>query len=80
LNEADFVSHGFKLAQGFVVIEQANVYGGEIALVQHLGNLFAFERGRPNNRRPIQIAASSDGVRAGRGFDGLTHEVCEASL
>ena len=43
LDEADLVAHGLKLSHGFVVIEQANVGGREIALVQYLGNFLAFE-------------------------------------
>src|SRR5207245_6702688 len=46
LNKADLVAHGFELAQRLIIIEKADVNRGEVALVQHLGNLFAFKRAR----------------------------------
>jgi hypothetical protein len=53
LNKADFVAHGFELAQRFVVIEQAHVHCRKVARVEHLGNFFALERGGADDRDTI---------------------------
>ena len=49
LDEVDFVARRFELADRFVVIEQANVDRGKIALIQHLGNFLAFQRSRAHD-------------------------------
>src|ERR1700722_9236713 len=80
LDETDFVAHGFELAQGFVVIEQTNIHGREVALVQHFRDFLAFERGGAHNRGAIEISARYGRMGWVWGLCGLAHEVCEASL
>src|SRR5882672_9798952 len=55
LNEVDFVTRGFELADRFVVIEQTNIYGREVALAEHLSNFLPFERTCANNGRAIKL-------------------------
>ena len=55
-----------------IVIEQANINGGKIALVQHLGDFLALERGCTYDRGAVEFTASG-GVRSGYGFDGIVH-------
>ncbi len=80
LDKTDLVAHGLELAEGLVVIEQANIGGREVALVQHLGDLLALERSGAHDRGAVKISASGDGMRRKRGLDGVVHEVCDASL
>ena len=63
LDKADLVAHGLKLAEGFVVIEQANIGGGEIALVEHLRNLLAAQRGGAHDGGAVKISAARDRMR-----------------
>src|SRR5258708_7891572 len=55
LNKRYFVFHGIQLPQRFVVIEQAYVVGGEIAVFQRFFQFFALERGSAHNRDTKQI-------------------------
>src|ERR1700722_7092902 len=79
LDERDLVAHGLELAKRFVVIEQANIDGGKIALVQHLGDFLALERGGADNRDPVKTATRCNGMTWGYCLDGLAHEGSEAS-
>src|ERR1700757_919176 len=36
LDEADLVAHGFQLSQRFIVVQQTDIGGGKISLVEHL--------------------------------------------
>ena len=66
LDEADLVAHGFELAQRLVVVEQAHVHRGKIALVEHFGNFFALERGGADDGGTVKIARASGGMRRRR--------------
>ena len=78
LDEADLVTHRFQLSQRFVVIEQLDVERREIAVVQHLGHFFAFERGGAHDGHAVGITAAK--VMSGKGLGHRTHEGCEISL
>ena len=66
LDETDLVAHGFELAEGFVVIEQANIGGGKVALVEHLGNFFSLEGGGADDGGAVEISAGGGGMRRRR--------------
>ena len=80
LDETDLVTHGLELAHGLVIIEQANIRGREIALVEHLGNFLAFERSGAHDGSTVQASTDGNRMRRRRRFDGIVHDVCEASL
>src|SRR5215469_6159857 len=80
LDKSDLVSHGFKLAESFVVIEQLDVNRREIAIVEHFRNFFSFQRAGAYDCNPVQIAAKSFGSRRSRWLELRTHEGWEASL
>ena len=68
LDEVDLVAGGLQLADGLVVIEKANVQGGKVALVEHLGNFLAFERGRTYDGRAVKLSAGGRGGGHGPRF------------
>src|SRR6202041_1357435 len=82
LDKAHFVANGFKLAEGFVVIEQAHVDGGEIPFAQNFGNLFSLERRRAHNGDAINIRATQISgrgrLRKGK-LRSSSHGFCDAS-
>jgi hypothetical protein len=44
-----------KLAEGFIVIEQANVHGREVAVFQDFLEFLAFERGCADDGHAIEV-------------------------
>src|SRR5579864_733321 len=72
LDKADLVAHGLKLSESLVVVEQADIDRREIPFVQHLGNLFAFERGCADDSGTVEIR-SSDPMRGRCWPHGLVH-------
>ena len=80
LDEVDFVARRFELADRLVIIEQANVHGRKVALVQHLGDFFPFKRGSAHDSGAEMLPARGGGRGQSREFWRRTHEVCEASL
>ena len=80
LNEIDLVPGRFQLSNGLVIIQQAHIDRRKVALIEHLGDFLALQRGCAHNRRAIKLSA--DGRRSGRTYDfrRTTHEVSEASL
>src|ERR1022692_1861905 len=80
LDEVDFVARAFELADRLVIVEQAHIHGGKVALVEHLSNFLPFERSSAHDRRAIELAARGRGNGRCRDFGRTTHEVCEASL
>ena len=80
LDKRGLVANGLELAERLVVVEQANVVRGEIALAQHVFHLAALERSGANNGDTEQ-AAPAAGVGAYRGccFRSVLHQACEAS-
>jgi hypothetical protein len=77
LDEVDLVPGGFELADGFIIIKQAHVDSGKVALIQHLGNFFPFKGAGTHDGNPKELSARR---RRQRSFGRTTHEVCEASL
>ena len=61
LDKGHLVADRLELAEGLVVIEQADIDGGEIAVAQDFGDFFSHERGRADDGDAIEV-----GSRAGR--------------
>jgi hypothetical protein len=57
LDEVDLVSGRFELADGLVIIQQADVDRREVALAQHASNFLPFEGARTHDRSPKQLPA-----------------------
>src|SRR5579862_7251124 len=57
LDKADLVAHGFQLAERLVVIEQADVGGRKVALVQQFGDFLSLQGSCTHNGCTIQFAA-----------------------
>src|SRR5205823_6029714 len=55
LNEGGGIAHRFQLAERFIVIKQADVAGGEVALIQDFPKFLALEPGGANYGHAIQM-------------------------
>src|SRR5439155_5350633 len=78
LNERYLLAGSFQLAERLIIIKQFDIRRREVAIAQHLGNLFALERRGTHNSNPVQIGSPCLWVRDG-GFYVRAHEVCDAS-
>jgi hypothetical protein len=58
LDKAHFVADSFELAQGLVVIEQADIDDRKIAVAQNFRDFFAQERSGTNDRDAVKIGAA----------------------
>jgi hypothetical protein len=57
LDEVNLIACSLKLADRFVIVEQANVDGGEVALADHFGHFFPFQRRRAYDSGAKKLAA-----------------------
>src|ERR1051325_1565490 len=55
LDKTDLVTHGLQLTERLVVIQQADVGGGKIALVEDLGYFLALQRSGAHNGGAIEV-------------------------
>ena len=78
LDKSDLVSHGLKLAERFVIVEQFHIDGREIAVVQDFGHFFPLQCPCADNGDAIQIACAQV-LMSGRGFGGCAHDGRDAS-
>ena len=65
LNESHFIFNGFELAGRLVVIEQFDLRGGKIALLQNFRDVLTLQRSRPHNRHPIKTGYGFEVRNAG---------------
>src|SRR5580698_7876325 len=79
LDEVDFVAGRFELADRLVIVKQANIYRGEVALIEHFSDFFPLERGSTHDGHAVELPACRSGKGRSRDFRRCTHEVCEAS-
>src|SRR6202041_1112501 len=54
LDERGLPANGFQLPERLVVIQQLHISCGEIAIIEHFRNFFAFKRPRADNGEAIE--------------------------
>src|SRR5438105_1259739 len=80
LHKTNFVTHRFKLSQGFVIIQEFDVAPWEVALAEHICQLFPLEGCGPHDGHAVITYPVINFRTRRRRMSGLVHCSSGASV